>query len=58
MGNRTCDVHKQTFLDAGAELIVPDHDSFVEAARPIWDELFETTWTITTYDEVVALMEG
>lgn len=54
----TEDDYKQTFLDAGAELIVPDHDSFVEAARPIWDELFETTWTITTYDEVVALMEG
>lgn len=52
------DTYKQAFLDAGAELIIPDHDSFVEAAYPIWNKLFETTWTTTTYDEVVAMMKG
>ena len=52
------DAYKQTFLDAGAQLIVPDHDSFVEAAQPIWNELFKTIWTNTTYDEIVALMQG
>ena len=52
------DAYKQTFLDAGAQLIVPDHDSVVEAAQPIWNELFKTIWTNTTYDEIVALMQG
>ena len=50
--------YKQVFLDAGAELIEPDHDSFVKAAEPIWEQLFKTTWTGTTYEEVCGIMAG
>lgn len=50
--------YKQAFLDAGAELIEPDKESFVKAAEPIWNDMFESTWTTTTYDEVCAIMSG
>lgn len=40
-------------LDNGMELIEPDFDAFQEAAKPVLEEMFKTTWTVTTYDEVM-----
>lgn len=40
--------------DHGMEVIEPDLVAFQEAAKPMLDQLFKSTWTATTYDEVMS----
>jgi len=39
---------------AGMEVVTPDVAAIREAARPAIDQLFDTVWTVTTWDEVLA----
>lgn len=39
--------------DNGMEFIEPDLETFFEAAEPSLKKMFETSWTVTTYDEVM-----
>jgi len=39
---------------AGMEVVTPDAEAIREAARPAIDQLFDTVWTVTTWDEVLA----
>jgi len=39
--------------DNGMTVIDPDLATFQEAAKPVLEKMFETTWTATTYDEVM-----
>jgi TRAP-type C4-dicarboxylate transport system substrate-binding protein len=39
---------------AGMTVVTPDAAAIREAARPAIDNLFETVWTVTTWDEVLA----
>lgn len=48
----------QQLIDGGMEVIEPDREAFIEAARPVLERLFETQFTVTTYDEVMQLAEG
>lgn len=43
--------------EGGMEVIDPDRDAFVEAAREPLEQLFEDEWTVTTYDEVMSLAD-
>lgn len=38
----------------GMEVIIPDVEAFREKARPAVERLFETEWTVTTWDEVLS----
>jgi len=39
---------------AGMTVVTPDAAAIREAARPAIDQLFSTSWTVTTWDEVLA----
>lgn len=45
----------QTLVDSGMEVVEPDREAFLEAARQPLEDLFDTQFTVTTYDEVVEL---
>lgn len=45
----------QELVDGGMEVIEPDREAFLEAAREPLQQLFESEWTVTTYDEVMEL---
>lgn len=45
----------QELVDGGMEVIEPDRQAFLEAAREPLQRLFESEWTVTTYDEVMEL---
>ncbi|WP_153393760.1 TRAP transporter substrate-binding protein [Ornithinicoccus halotolerans] len=47
----------QELKDGGMEVIEPDREAFVEAAREPLEQLFEDEWTVTTYDEVMSLAD-
>jgi tripartite ATP-independent transporter DctP family solute receptor len=47
----------QELTDGGMEVIDPDRDAFLEAAQEPLQRLFETQFTVTTYDEVMELAE-
>lgn len=51
------DEYKQQLTDGGCELIVPELDSFHEKATDILNQYFDSTWTVTTLDEVKGIME-
>jgi tripartite ATP-independent transporter DctP family solute receptor len=38
----------------GMQVIIPDADSFRDKARPAVEQLFKTTWPVTTWAEVLA----
>jgi TRAP-type transport system periplasmic protein len=38
----------------GMQVIVPDADSFRQAARPAVEELFAKEWSVTTWADVLA----
>jgi TRAP-type C4-dicarboxylate transport system substrate-binding protein len=38
----------------GMQVIIPDADSFREKAKPAVEQLFKTTWPVTTWAEVLA----
>ena len=38
----------------GMQVVIPDADSFREKAKPAVEELFKTTWPVTTWAEVLA----
>lgn len=40
---------------AGMTVVSPDEAAIEAAARPAIDNLFATTWTVTTWDEILAL---
>lgn len=48
----------QKMLDAGCELVPIDRNSFVEAMKPFLQKSFETTWKVTTYEEVMKAAAG
>ena len=48
----------QKMLDAGCELVPIDRNSFVEAMKPFLQKEFETTWKVTTYEEVMKAAAG
>ena len=43
----------QEMTDNGCTVVEPDVDAFRAAAEPVLKELFQTMWTVTTYDEVM-----
>lgn len=45
---------RQEMEDGGCTVIDPDVEAFREAAVPVLKELFDSMWTVTTYDEVVS----
>lgn len=47
----------QELQEGGMEVIEPDRAAFQEAAREPLQQLFETEWTVTTYDEVMELAD-
>jgi TRAP-type C4-dicarboxylate transport system substrate-binding protein len=38
----------------GMHVIIPDADSFRDKAKPAVEQLFKTTWPVTTWAEVLA----
>ena len=52
------DDYKQQLIDGGCEFIEPDLRGFIDKAENIWDEYFESTWTVTTLEEVQDIMAG
>ena len=38
----------------GMQVVIPDADSFREKAKPAVEQLFKTTWPVTTWAEVLA----
>ena len=52
------DDYKQQLIDGGCEFIEPDLSGFIDKAENIWDEYFESTWTVTTLEEVQDIMAG
>jgi TRAP-type C4-dicarboxylate transport system substrate-binding protein len=38
----------------GMQVIIPDAESFREKAKPAVEQLFKTTWPVTTWAEVLA----
>jgi TRAP-type C4-dicarboxylate transport system substrate-binding protein len=38
----------------GMQVVIPDADSFREKAKPAVEQLFKTTWPVTTWKEVLA----
>lgn len=52
------DEYKQQLIDGGCEFIEPDLSGFKDKAERIWDEYFESTWTVTTLEEVQDIMAG
>lgn len=51
------DEYKQELIDGGCELVVPELDGFREKCADMLNEYFESTWTVTTLEEVKAIME-
>lgn len=47
----------QEMVDNGCTVVEPDVDAFRAAAEPVLKDLFETMWTVTTYDEVMGYAE-
>lgn len=47
----------QELKDGGMEVIEPDRQAFLEAARPSLEALFEEQFTVATYDEVMQLAD-
>ena len=47
----------QELQEGGMEVIEPDRAAFQEAAREPLQQLFESNWTVTTYDEVTELAD-
>jgi TRAP-type transport system periplasmic protein len=39
------------------EVINPDREAFLEAARPALERLFDEQFTVSTYDEVMELAD-
>jgi hypothetical protein len=37
----------------GMQVIIPDADSFRDKAKPAVEQLFKTTWPVTTWAEVL-----
>lgn len=52
------DEYKQQLIDGGCELIIPETEGFYEKANDILEQYFDTTWTVTTLDEVKEIMAG
>ena len=50
--------YKQQLMDGGCELIVPELDGFHNKATDVLNQYFDSTWTVTTLDEVKGIMEG
>lgn len=44
----------QEMIDGGCTIIEPDVEAFREASIPVLKELFDSMWTVTTYDEVMS----
>lgn len=44
----------QEMADNGCTVIDPDVDAFRAAAEPVLKDLFESMWTVTTYDKVMS----
>jgi TRAP-type C4-dicarboxylate transport system substrate-binding protein len=38
----------------GMQVVIPNADSFREKAKPAVEQLFKTTWPVTTWAEVLA----
>lgn len=57
-GSEQMEAREAALLDslaaAGMQVVTPDAAAIREAARPAIDQLFETVWTVTTWDEVLA----
>lgn len=51
------DDYKQQLLDGGCELIIPELDGFEEKCTEILKQYFESTWTVSSLDEVKELMK-
>jgi TRAP-type C4-dicarboxylate transport system substrate-binding protein len=49
------EVFLEELTNAGMEVVDPDRDSLIEAARPALQEMFEDQFTVTTYDELMQL---
>jgi TRAP-type transport system periplasmic protein len=47
----------QELRDGGMEVVEPDRDSFIEAAREPLERLFDEQFTVATYDEVMRLAD-
>lgn len=52
------DEYKQQLIDGGCELIIPEIDGFQENATDILNQYFDSTWTVTSLEEVKGIMEG
>lgn len=50
-------VFLQELQDGGMEVINPDREAFLEAARPALERLFDEQFTVATYDEVMELAD-
>lgn len=59
--NEEAEVQEEEFLqelvDGGAEVIDPDRDAFIQAAQEPLQQLFESQFTVATYDEVMELAD-
>lgn len=51
------DEYRQELLDNGMEEVEPDREAFKTKALDSYNEWFENTWTVTTYDEVMSYAE-
>ena len=50
-------VEKALFIELqrkGMQVVIPDADSFREKAKPAVEQLFKTTWPVTTWGEVLS----
>lgn len=50
--------YKQQLIDGGCEFIEPDLSGFMAGAEELWNDYFETTWTASTLEEVLAIKNG
>lgn len=54
---RMAEEYLQELKDGGMEVVDPDREAFLEAAREPLERLFEEQFTVTTYDEVMQLAD-
>lgn len=55
MAQEANDGFLQELQDAGMEVIQPDREAFIEAAREPLQRLFDSEFTVTTYEDVMEL---
>lgn len=54
---KDAEIFYQELIDGGMEPIDPDKEAFIEAAQEGLQQAFETSWTVTTLEEINSLAE-